>query len=257
MIKLLEYADINELLEFCLDSILGTRIACYALSYGFEKSFVTLWGEYVDGRIATAIALFDDSITVLHSDKTDFSLLNEFLDVICWSTVSAEESCIKMLSVGECETKQGYRFVGNAEMNMLCIEPDEDDMHNIYKLICKSIPDSFSEEKEAYLAFLSDFTFRRTRGYSRALCIRNEGRLACCAVTSAESDCFAVISGVACDPECRKSGLGKATVLEMVCRLSDIGKSAFVIALNENARGFYEHIGFAKDKKISTARRKV
>ena len=257
MLKILSNSDKEKLVDFCLGSITGTRISCYALSYGFERSFVTFWGEFKDNEPVTVVALFDSALTVLSSDDTDFSELSEFLNMIPWQTLTAYESCVNSLGYTDYITKQGYRFNGTAAESSLCVVPSEEDMQSIYSLISRVIPDSFSMENEAYLSFLSDYTFRKTRGYSRALCIKHDSSVVSSVITSAENDSFAVISGVACDEKIRKNGYGKKTVLALIDMLAKLDKSCFVIALNESAEGFYEHIGFEKDEKISTVTRKV
>lgn len=257
MLKLLNDSDKDKLVDFCLGSIHGTRISCYVLSYGFDRSFVSFWGEFKDDELVTAVALFDSALTVLSSADTDFPALSEFLNMISWHTLTASEDCVKALRYTDFVTKQGYRFNGTSDESELCVAPSEEDMQGIYTLISHAIPDSFSEDREAYLSFLSDFTFRKTRGYSRALCIKHNSAVVASVITSAENEKFAVISGVACDEKIRKSGYGKKIVLAIVDMLKSLDKSCFVIALNESAEGFYEHIGFEKDEKISTVTRKV
>ncbi len=257
MFKLLDSSNLKQLKAFCHGSIIGTRISCYALCYGFERSFLTFWGEFKDESLLTVIALFDDSLTVLSSDATDYEELSDFLSVITWQSVTAAEGCLKALGYCNYTAKQGYRFNGDGSYCELCASPSEDDIHGIYSLISTMIPDSFSNQREAYLSFLSDFTFRKRRGYSRAVCIKHGDELASCAITAAENDCFALISGVACSEKFKRTGCGKKTVLSIIDLLEKDGKRCFVIALNENAEGFYEYIGFEKEERIATATRKV
>ena len=63
-------------------------------------------------------------------------------------------------------------------------------------------------------------------------------------ISSAEVPGNALISAVASDKTVRGAGIGRKTVLTMLSELQSEGKNIYVIALNESAEGFYEHLGF-------------
>ena len=150
--------------------------------------------------------------------------------------------------------KNGYRFSGLAD-EFVCDALTEDDFKSAYDLISREIPGSFKSGRDAYLSFVSDFTFRQRRSMARGVCKHCDGKLISVAVTSCETENAAVISGVACDSSLRKKGYGKLTVLSMVYSLLKDGKTPYVIALNESAEGFYEHIGFVKTEIIAFVER--
>ena len=102
---------------------------------------------------------------------------------------------------------------------------------------------------------MSDFTYRKRRNSARIKCVRQEGGIIGCALTSAECENSAIISGVASDSSVRCKGIGKTAVLSLVDELKKENKEVYVIALNTAAEGFYEHIGFERHCVIAIAER--
>ena len=125
----------------------------------------------------------------------------------------------------------------------------------MYSLISENIPGSFSCDKGAYLNWLSDFTFRKNRNAARMKCTKEGSKVVSCALTSAECRSSAIISGVASDKNKRSKGAGKAVVLSLAYELKNENKDVYVIALNDSAKSFYEHIGFEKTCDIAILER--
>lgn len=225
------------------------------MAYGFNRDFLDVWMIEQDGEFAGVLARFYDAATLVTQDVTDTEQIRTFLGMINYRTLVCSYETAQDLSLTISEVKNGYCFNGSAcdfNMQQLC----EDDYYKAYALISREIPGSFSDTKEAYLSFLSDYTFRERRGLARGVCSYCDDIIASTALTSSETDNAAVISGVACDKSCQKKGLGKATVLSLINSLKKENKTAYVIALNESAEGFYEHIGFDKVEKIAFIERK-
>lgn len=257
MLKLLETSDLERILEFCENSIIGTRISSYALAYGFHKSFLMFWGDKKEDGFLTVIAKFDNTLSILATDKTDFSELREFIGIIGADEIITDKDTAKKLGFHGFVTKQGFIFNSDIDSLFVAFKPNEDDFRQIYNLISTAIPDSFPNTKQAYLSFLSDFTFRKNRGYAKAKCIKNGNSVVACALTSAQSDYAALLSGVACNAEFRKHGYGKQVVLSLTDELIKENKKVYVIALNGSANDFYMHIGFTECEKIAFIKRKV
>lgn len=254
MLKILTDKDLPNLLSFCDGSILGTRIACYALCYGFDKDFLMFWADEDYNCIA---AKFDNSLTVVANDNSDVEELRKFIDIIGADTVTVNEDIAKALNYSEFDTKKGFKYMGNNNPDFSADIVNEADLKEIYTLISKAIPNSFANTKEAYLSFVSDFTYRRRRGFATGKCIHHDEKVVSSAITAAQSKNSALISGVACYEEYRKFGYGKRTVLNLAEELKTNKKEVFVIALNTSAEGFYEHIGFTECGKIAFIKRKV
>ncbi len=250
MLKLLCEKDTEIISELGKGSVLGTRIICYALSYGFDKSFVDIWASN-----NALISRFEDVFTLVASSDADFGEINEFLDAVgCCNLVTGADS-VRKLGIYEYELKKAYVYSGKNVVSELVDDLCDEDISEAYSLISSSIPGSFSSERDAYLSFLSDFKYRQNRGFARGKCIRDNSRIAATAVTSAETYNSAVISGVSCRKDLRGTGFGKHIVTALAEELKHEDKEVYVIALNESAQGFYEHIGFTETEKIAYIKR--
>lgn len=256
MITSVKNSNIEQIFSFCENSLLGTRITCQLKAYGLERDFLDAWYYYSeDGDISAVITKFEDSVTLISFKNSDLSEIKAFLDMLGFASLCCNEITAKALGYQADTTKNAYIFYGNPESKALN-DLTEGYYRSAYELISKNIPDSFDNSNYAYLTFLSDFTFRKKRGFARIKGTLFEGRVASCALTSAETDTAAIISGVACDTELRMKGLGKKTVLALADELSAENKKVYVIALNKSAEGFYEHIGFEITERISFIERK-
>ena len=249
MLKLATKKDLDAILKFCYGDLLGTRIGCYCLAYGFERDFLNVWINHTEVGVDAVIAKFYDSVTV-KAECEDLSEVREFISIIGFGTLETSQINCEMLSYKADEIKKSYVFAGKAE-DMGATELSEEYYKALYKFVSENIPGSFSDNKESYLAFLSDFTYRKRRNLARSKGIILDGKLVSSVITSAEVPGNALISAVASDKSLRGSGLGKKTVLSMVSELESEGKNVYVIALNESAEGFYEYLGFKFNENIT------
>lgn len=255
MLKSAEPKDIADINSFLRDGIISLRIRSYMLAYGFDKEFVKFWTSENDDEIDGVAALFEDTLLLHINPSADISEISAFISMLRFSTLSCEKETAEMCGFKGFTEKQGYIFDGIAD-GYQAENIDEDTIKSAYALICESIPDSFSKSRDAYLSFLSDYTYRKRRNLARGKCITEGGKLVSCAFTSAETQTEALLSGVAADRNLRKGGYGKRTVLSLVNELLNESKTPYVIALNDTAKSFYEHIGFKKDKIIAYVNRK-
>lgn len=245
MLKAANDKDLAGVLEFCDNDLIGTRIACYCLCYGFDKDFFSLWINSDHDKIKAVVAKFYDSVTVKCENSCDFDEIGQFISMIGYKEIMCSEQCCRFLTFSNYETKKAYVFRENSG-EYLSESLGEEYYKQLYSLISEAIPGSFSNDKEAYLSWLSDFSYRKRRGFGRSKGLIQDGELLSCVMTSSETNTAAILSGVACKSSSRKSGLGKTTVLSAVNELKHENKISYVIALNESAQGFYEHIGFEK-----------
>ena len=247
--------DFEEISLLCRNSITGTRILCYILAYGFTRDFLEIWIIEDEGKAKGVLVKFFDDVTLLCTENADTEQLRTFIGMLHYNKLMCSAELCGELGFSAVTVKNAYRFEGlpcGGDVTAL----EEADYEEAYGLISREIPGSFSSEKEAYLSFLSDFTFRKRRCLARGVCTRHGGRVASVALTSSETENAAIISGVACDSNLQKRGLGKKTVLSLVNELNKNNKQVYVIALNGSAEGFYEHIGFVKTEKIGFVERK-
>lgn len=255
MLKKADSSDFPIIKNFLGKGIIPVRLLSYMSAYGFDKDFVSFWVSDTESGADCVIGLFEDALLVFADEKTDANEIRTFISMLPYKTLSCEEETAIRLGFTHYNIKQGYVYKGE-RTEFTAEEITEEYIKSAYDLISDSIPGSFNKDKESYLAFLSDYTYRNRRNLARGKCITEEGRLVSCAFTSAESESEALLSGVATDEAHRKGGFGKRTVLSLVNALISEEKTSYVIALNDSAQGFYEHIGFEKDKKIAYINRK-
>ncbi len=257
MISCVNELNLSAVHSFCKNSLLGTKISCYLSVYGFERIFCSFWilSEDKSDEISGVILKFENSITILADDSCDYSELSVFLSMTEFDELICEEKLAIKLNLSGFITRKSY-FIVKADDLYNAENLSEQDLSKAYKLISLNIPDSFSDSKYAYLSFASDFTFRKRRGFSRIKGVKDGDDVISCALTSAETDSAAIMSGVASDSTRRLKGLGKTTVLSLAKELISENKKVYIIALNESAEGFYEHIGFQAETTIAFYERK-
>ncbi|MDD6012693.1 MAG: GNAT family N-acetyltransferase [Oscillospiraceae bacterium] len=249
MLNLATTAQKEEALTACRDSVIGTRIACLIEAYGFDKDYFTLWIQTYDNTVTALLSCFFGSYTLLTFDGADQAELRDFLAMNgCQSLMCSPDFC-REAGIKNFTEKNAYVFCDSADENA-AQDLDESQYKALYTLISERIPGSFGSSKEDYLSWLSDFTYRKKRGLSRAKGMSSDGVLFACVMTSAEAKSAAIISGVACHAHFRGGGYGGKVVLSAVSELQRENKKVYVIALNDSACGFYEHIGFRLKEKI-------
>ena len=249
MLKLAGEQDKDTILDICNGDLLGTRIACYALAYGFERAFLNIW---FDTDSSTVIAKFYDSMTIA-GDCNNPDEIRDFILMLGFSSLELSLENCKKLGFEADDIKKSYVFAGETQ-SFDADNISEEYYKSLYSLISENIPGSFDNSKDAYLSFISDLSFRRIRGLARYKGVISEGKLLSSVITSAEAKNCALISAVASDRNFRGKGLGKITVMSMVDELINENKKVYVIALNESAQGFYEHLGFIFNCDIATVK---
>lgn len=242
MLNLAKKTDKIKIESFCKAYPLGVRISCQMNAYGFERDFLRIWFAENESGVVAALSSFDGSVTLCASKEADFEEIRALLCVIGFESLCAEKEVFELCGFELTSKKRMFVYNGGEEAYDAVQNSSE--IKEVYKLISSSIENAFPKTEEAYLHFLSDFTFRQRRGLARLKAISEDGKVLSCALTAAESDYAAIISGVACDETQRGKGIGKKTVLTLAGELKKENKEVYVIALNDSAGAFYEKIGF-------------
>lgn len=245
MLKTAEEKDFSKICEFSKKHPLAVHTVCKMKAYGTQRDFLKVWFNEDENGVSCAISSFFGAVTVSADERADFKEIKAFLDAYGYLSLCGEKSLLLSCGFSLTDEKTMFKFTEKAENDFEKAE-GTDDLKQVYCLISSSIPNSFSSDNEAYLSFLSDFTFRERRSLARVKVIKNENEVVSCALTSAESEIAALISGVASKESVRGMGLGKKTVLTLVDELKSENKDVYVIALNESAKGFYKKIGFSE-----------
>ncbi len=255
MLKAATEKDYKALSDFLDEGIISLRILSYLMAYGTERDFVKFFIHCNDRGIQGVISFFEDSVLIEATDKADFGEISSFLSMNSFSVLSCRKEVADLLGYKNYGIKQGYVYAGtNEEKSAENLK--EENLKEVYRLISETIPDSFKNTNEAYLSFVSDYTFRERRKLARGKCICENDEVIACALTSAETENKALLSGVASSKLYKGKGYGKKVVNSLVNELLSEGKTPYVIALNDSAKGFYEHIGFEKHGLIAYVNRK-
>lgn len=243
MLKSVCKEDISAVGLFLQKHALGVNISCKMNAYGLERDFFKAWYSLDANGVNACISCFDMNAVICADDTADFEEIGWFLNASGFETVCGELSVLKKCGFDKTENKMLFRFAGE-DKSFFDEVQNSSELKQIYKLISTAIPHSFPDDENAYRHFLSDFTFRQRRNLARAKAITENGAVVSCALTAAESENAAMISGVACNEACRGMGYGRKTVLTLANELKNEKKDVFVIALNDSAQQFYKKIGF-------------
>ena len=111
MLKLAGEQDKDTILDICNDDLLGTRIACYALAYGFERDFLNIW---FDTDSSTVIAKFDDSMTVA-GDCNNPGEIRDFISMSGFCSLELSLENCKKLGFEADDIKKSYVFAGDTQ----------------------------------------------------------------------------------------------------------------------------------------------
>lgn len=251
MLKLADERDLGKITEFCGCNVFGTYILCRANAYGFECEFSKIWFSENHEKVDTVISSFDNNAVVLTSDKTDFEELTFFVSAMGFLSV-----------LTDCETARKCDISGFSEKTIFAslkqraVESSDEcicdpDLKAVYGLLCECFSRIYSDEKNAYLSWLSDYMFRSQRGYAHIRVAEKDGEFCSVAITSAESKNAVVVGSVACKKEKRRKGFGKKAVLSLSNAALNDEKNVFAISEDEESSRFYEKIGFTEIGKAA------
>lgn len=241
MLRLTADERIDAVLRFCSGDPIGARVGAYLAAYRNDMPFALFWEQVENEEITAAVGKIDGDMTVFAAENADFSELSDFVRVIGFNTLFSQAQALRKLGF-DCVHGDIMNFSGEGrrdERAKFGVEPAA-----LYGLLCSvNRPEAVGE----YLPWLSDFTFRERRNMLRAVGIYENGRLASCALTSAETESDAVISGVATEIESRGKGLAKGCVRTLISKLKTLGKkNIFVMTDEPRLSEYYERLGFER-----------
>lgn len=242
MLRLISDDRIEENLKFCDGDPIGTRVGSYLGAYRTKMNFAMFWEQIADGKITAAVSKIDGDMTVCVSENADFDELSEFVRIIGFATLFSQAEIFKKLKL-DCVHGDILKLTGETGKDSRVTSDVEPRF--LYETVCSANPDKALEGE--YLEWLSDFTFRQRRDMLRAVGIYDGDELVSCAMTSAETETSAVISGVATKEKFRRRGLAEGCVLTLADKLKAMNKdSIFVMTESSELTKYYEHLGFEK-----------
>lgn len=243
MLKLCDSSDFWRLEHFCsVSDPFAAYIFCRAECYGFSQPFCETWLSICEKEVKAVLSVFCQNAVLFASDSADFEELSVFFKSGSCKTLLTDSVTAVKLGFQDINKKKALIFDGKRPDNT-CI--DKADYKQVYSLLCECFPEEYCNEKEQYLTWLSDITFRQNRHFARVKTVIEDGQLCACALTVAETEKAAVIGGVCCAESKRGRGFAGRTVLSAVSELGKEGKDVFVFARRDVAEGFYKKLGFS------------
>lgn len=243
MLKLAEEQVVDRLVGFLENQgALGCRIGAYLRCYRTEMNDIYFWFQESDGVITTVVSKVDGNMTVCSTESSDFDEIKEFVRIIGFSSLFMPYDDFCKIGIKPDNDGAILKYEGNSSLSDISEIVFETDMKVAYELLCRCQSESISMPD--YLPWLSDFTYKRNRNSARARCIHCDGLQVCLAMTSAETDKSALISGVVTDSNYRKRGFASALVTALSDELKKEKKAVYIMTANSNNRKFYEKNSF-------------
>ncbi len=238
MIKLLTQDKTDEFISLCKSTVLGSVILTKLFAYGINSPIQYFWYEETGGRMVSVLNL-DGGLMSISKKGSNSAELHEFTKMLGCKSVYTDFSP----GFGEKNIKRGEILIysPNAETPE-AIDIDSENIKKIFPVIYEN-----SEEAEREIIFNTwypDISLKKRRGLIRAKGIAYGDKLVSCAVTCAENENCAVITGVATLSKYRRRGFAQKCVVALSNELHDEEKSVYLITDNEETKKWYEKMGF-------------
>lgn len=209
------------------------RILSQLSAYGTGERFLEHWVQLEDDKPRAAISRMDGNMTIF-CEASNNELL-EFIQAVGYSSILADRKIFPQYWNGEFLMK----FVGKPETKISDNIDFNPSIREIYPILESCRGEGF--EVPAFESFYPDMSHRIRHNLSRLLALRLDGQDVACCLTSAETECCALISGVACLPEFRHRGYASTLVAEMIKALGN--REVFIFCIKELI-SFYSKLGF-------------
>ncbi len=243
MLKLVEENQIDEILTFLhTQGAIATRIGAYLKCYRTQMNFVYFWVQKQGAEISAVVSKVDGDMTVCTTDRTDFDEVKEFASIIGFNTLFMSVSAFRKMELIPDKTGDILEFTENTCMTMKPEISSRADMKRAYELFTKNQSEGISAFE--YLPWLSDFSYKRNRNSARIICVEDGEKQICFAMTSAETDFTALISGVVTDNLHRNKGYASFLVNKLANDLKSENKAVYIMTATDNHTKFYENNGF-------------
>lgn len=244
MIKKIEKNDIEGVLSFLGEDVFSVRIKANLSAYGAEYSFAEFWAQYDENNaVCSVLSKINGACTLVFDEKADTDEWKLFLNYFPYASafLSSENAALLEIDV----THSGdILFFDGETVNAYGNTVNFTDMKTAFEIIREN--EGRSVAALNYLEWLSDFTYKKNRGYARLKAVEKEGRLISFAMTSAETEKSAIISGVFTDKNYRNRGFGEAALMSLVKSLTADNKTVYIMTAEEKMTSYYEKRGLKK-----------
>ena len=244
MLKRAENKDVAEILENIGCGAFSARISSNLSVYKTEYPFCEFWFQQNEEEYTAFLSKKDGVCTLAMKENADIDEVKLMLNFIGCTSLEAEKSVFERLDIIPDKTGDILTFYGETEPINACAAKDDFELKEVFSLLKENEGESITHME--YLPWLSDFTFKRNRKAARIKALTKGSELAAFAMTSAETEKEAVISGVITKSSFRKSGYGASVLSEIVSDLKKEGKEIYVLTAQKEINPFYEKLGFIK-----------
>lgn len=223
---------------------MAIEIEALIKTYGFNTSFVMFWIQELDGKITAAVSKVDSHVTVAAEKNFDAQELNEFLNVIGFSSLLGEKWVLDDLGfkISEKGIIMKYSPLASSDGNIELLTFDrEPPYRKIYNLLKE--PDAFDESISSYEDWLCDLSARVRNNCARVLFREKEDKCISCGMFTFESDSGAVIGAVATHKDFRSMGYASDIVKELCIAAQKEKKDVFLMC-REDKVSFYKKLEF-------------
>ena len=245
MLKRAENKDIAEILENIGCGAFSARISSNLSAYKTDYPFCEFWFQQNDEKEYTAFLSKKDGVcTLTMKENADIEEMKSMLFFADCKYIEAEKSVFEMLDVKPDKTRDILTFDGETELINEGCAIDAFNLKEVFSLLKENEGESIAHME--YLPWLSDFTFKRNRKAARIKALVKDNELVSFAMTSAETEKEAVISGVVTKNGFRKKGFASKVLSELIGDLKKEGKTIYVLTAQKEINSFYEKSGFRK-----------
>lgn len=242
MIRCVDGETLAVLRTFCARDAFGCKISALAHAYGTQTPFACFWLQTNgQGRVVSALARLEDTVILCASPDADFEELGSFLGVLGARTLQCGGEPAGFLQNRPAQRGVVMRLVDELTKPA---PPYEHNPHltEVYSLLDAAREPAF--QPPPFKQFYVDMSHRVRHGAARCVGIRQEGALASCAMTVAETADAAIIGAVATSPGQRNQGFGGMVVRALARELWAEGKTIYLFRQQGKLRRFYENLGF-------------
>lgn len=243
MLRLLQKQD-DAFINFCTHDVFGTRISAYFMTYGTGFSFASFYLQESGNQITAAVCRIDGNMTICCKKNADIEELNEFIDIVGYSSLMCDADICGGLNLKSQKTGYIVEFKESkktSENKEICFS-NGFELSDIYDILNRSGFDGLPEK----LQWLQDVSTRLKKSTAYAEAINENGKPAACAMVLFETEKAALIGAVATVPECRGKGYAGALVSALAGEMAEKKKRAELLCANNSIYDFYSRLGFVK-----------
>ncbi len=235
MIRLLEHPQTGGLPAVGGD-VFGARILSAVQMYG-AYPFCDVWVQQENGVCTAAISRLEGAMTIAICAPPDWQELQEFFRRVPAQTLLGEGGVMQRLGFCGASGTVLSRHKPPGEATHTGQIPRLQDVHGLLRT-CAA--DSFAVPD--WEPFYLDLSHRLRHGGAYLTTMSQNGMLAACAMTVAQTAQMAVLGAVAVHPEYRGQGMGSEVVRRLLARLPQT--YCAVLCAPDGPRTFYENLGF-------------